>query len=59
MHLRMCDTEHPAPLGWLMAAHTRKELESLLDPNGCNGPELARLHRALAPLGDRPVARLQ
>ena len=58
VHLRMCDPEHPAPLGWLMAAHTRDEIDKLLDPSGCNATELQRLFRALSPLGGGQVARL-
>ena len=58
VHLRMCDPEHPAPLGWLMAAHTRDEIDKLLDPSGCNATELRRLFQALSPLRVGQVAKL-
>jgi hypothetical protein len=48
VHLAMCGMGERRPaLGWVLDSRSREAIDGLLDPRGCNGPELAELDRAL------------
>lgn len=48
VHLAMCGLGGRRPaLGWVLDSRSRQAIDGLLDPQGCNGAELAELDRAL------------
>jgi hypothetical protein len=61
VHLGMCQDPNPEvaavrpPLGWVMGKGSQDYIKGLMDPEGCNGPELRKLYEALAPLGPPPA----
>ncbi len=60
VHLAMCGMGARRPaLGWVLDSRSREAIDGLLDPEGCNGSELAELDRALGAAPPAPAARDQ